>query len=130
MKEANMTDPVIATSVTDNSITFNSVNALNYTTYTGGGVLEYNQPVDLAGFTARMQIRAKLEDTAVIKELTTENGLIAINNTTKTITLNISATDTAAFSFQTAVYSLELVNGAVVTPFANGTMTLVREVTR
>jgi hypothetical protein len=130
MKEANMTDPAIATSVTQDTLTFNAVNALNYTTYTGGGVLEYNQPVDLAGFTARMQIRAKLEDTAVIKELTTENGLIAINNTTKTITLNISATDTAAFSFQTAVYSLELVNGAVVTPFANGTMSLVREVTR
>ncbi len=130
MKEVNTGEYVTATSVTANSITVNSVNALGYTTYTGGGVLEYNQPVDLAGFTARMQIRAKLEDTVVIKELTTENGLIAINNTTKTITLNISATDTAAFSFQTAVYSLELVNGAVVTPFANGTMTLVREVTR
>lgn len=130
MKEANISDPVIATSVTTDTITFNSINALNYTTYTGGGVLEYNQPVDLAGFTARMQIRQKLEDSTVIKELTTENGGITINNTTKTISLNISATDTAAFSFQTAVYSLELVNGAIVTPFANGSMTLVKEVTR
>lgn len=130
MKEVNMVDPVIATSVTQDTITFNSINALNYTTYTGGGVLEYNQPVDLTGFTARMQIRAKLEDTTVIKELTSENGLIVIDNTTKTITLNISASDTAAFTFQTAVYSLELVNGAVVTPFANGTVALIREVTR
>lgn len=130
MKEANTAEHVIATSVTQDTITFNSINALNYTTYTGGGVLEYNQPVDLAGFGARMQIRAKLEDAVVIKELTTENGLIVIDNTLKTITLNISATDTAAFTFQTAVYSLELVNGEVVTPFANGTMTLVREVTR
>lgn len=130
MKEVNTGEYITATSVTSDTITFNSVNALGYTTYTGGGVLEYNQPVDLAGFTARMQIRQKLEDTTIIKELTTENGGIVINNTTKTITLNISATDTAAFSFQTAVYSLELVSGAVVTPFAGGTMTLVKEVTR
>lgn len=130
MKEVNMTDPVLATSVTQDTVTVNSINSLNYSTYTGGGVLEYNQPVDLAGFTARMQIRQKLEDTTVIKELTTENSGVVINNTTKTISLNISATDTAAFSFQTAVYSLELVNGAVVTPFAGGTLTLVKEVTR
>lgn len=130
MKEVNTGEYITATSVTQDTITFNQVNALGYTTYTGGGVLEYNQPVNLAGFTARMQIRGKLEDTTVVKELTTENGGIVIDNTSKTITLNISATDTAAFSFQTAVYSLELVNGAVVTPFAGGSLTLVKEVTR
>lgn len=130
MKEVNMTDPVLATSVTADTVTVNSVNSLNYATYTGGGVLEYNQPVNLAGFTARMQIRQKLEDSTVVKELTTENGGIVIDNVTKTIALNISATDTAAFSFQTAVYSLELVNGAVVTPFAGGNLTLIKEVTR
>lgn len=130
MKEANMTEPVVATQVTSSTITFNSINSLNFSTYTGGGVLEYNQPVDLAGYTARMQLRQKLDDSTVIKELTTENSGIVINNTTKTITLNISAADTALFSFQTAVYSLELVNGEVVLPFANGIMTLVKEVTR
>lgn len=130
MKEANMSEPVVATTVTQDIVTFNSINALGYTAYTSGGVLEYNQPVDLMGFTARMQIRAKLDDSIIIKELTTENNLIVIDNVAKTIALNISAADTAAFNFQTAVYSLELVNGVVVTPFANGTLTLVREVTR
>lgn len=130
MKEVNTGEYLTATSVSQDTITFNQVNALGYNTYTGGGVLEYNQPVDLAGFTARMQIRGKLEDATVIKELTTENAGIVINNVTKTISLNISATDTAAFSFQTAVYSLELVNGVVVTPFAGGTLTLIKEVTR
>lgn len=130
MKEVNSEDYRIATSVTTDNITFNAVNALGYTTYTGSGVLEYNQPVDLAGFTARMQIRAKLEDAAVIHEMTTENAGIVINNTTKTIGLSISAATTATFNFQTAVYSLELVNGAVVTPFAGGNLTLVKEVTR
>jgi len=132
MKEANTGDNYLVTSeTTTNSVTFNAINALNYTTYTGGGVLEYNQPVDLTGFTARMQIRAKLDDTAVIKELTTVNGGVVINNTTKTIQLYMSATETAAFSFQSAVYSLELVSsGNEVTQLVNGTLTLVREVTR
>jgi hypothetical protein len=130
MKEINTTEPIIATAVTTDNITVNSINAINYTTYTSGGVVEYNQPVNLSGFTGRMQIRSKLEDTTVIKELTTENGGIVIDNVSKTISLNISATDTAAFSFQTAVYSLELVNGAVVTPFASGNIALIREVTR
>lgn len=130
MKEINSLDYLVVTGTTTDTVTFNSVNAINFTSYVSGGVLEYNKPVDLAGFTARMQIRAKLEDAAVIKELTTENGGIVINNTTKTIDLTISATDTAAFAFQTAVYSIELVSGSVVTPFAGGTMMLVKEVTR
>ena len=128
--DVNSDNYVIATETDTNSLTFNSINALGYTTYTGGGVLEYNQPVNLAGFTARMQLRAKLEDSTVIHEMTTENSGILINNTTKTITLQIPASTTAGFTFQTAVYSLELVNGAVVTPFAGGTFTLVKEVTR
>lgn len=132
MKEINSgsNDYYTVTDTTTNTVTFNSVNSLGYSAYTSGGVLEYNQPIDLAGYTARMQIRSKLEDTTVIKELTTENGGIVIDNTTKTITLTISATDTSAFTFASAVYSIELVNGSVVTPFAGGTMTLVKEVTR
>ena len=36
----------------------------------------------------------------------------------------------AAFTFKTAVYSLELVRGSVVTPFIYGNLTLEAEVTR
>lgn len=131
MKEANTGDNyLVASEVAANTATFNSVNALNYTTYTGGGVLEYNQPVDLTGYTARMQIRSKLEDLTVLTELTTENNRILIDNTLKTITLTIPASVTAALNFQSAVYSLELVNGSEVTPFIGGTVSLVKEVTR
>jgi hypothetical protein len=131
MKEANTGDNyLVASEVAANTATFNSVNALNYTTYTGGGVLEYNQPVDLTGYTARMQIRSKLEDLTVLTELTTENNRILIDNTLKTITLTIPANVTAALNFQSAVYSLELVNGSEVTPFIGGTVSLIKEVTR
>jgi hypothetical protein len=130
MKEVNSLDYIIATHVTTDTITFNSINSLTFGIYTGGGVLEYNQPFELGLYTARMQIRAKLEDSVVIKELTTENGGIIINNSNKTILLFISAVDTTLFTFQTAVYSLELVNGNIVLPFANGNLSLVKEVTR
>lgn len=130
MKEINSDSYVTATIVTTNNITVNSINALSYTTYTGGGVVEYNKPVDLTNMTGRMQIRQKLDDPTVIKELTSANGGIVVDNTTKTIQLLISATDTAAFTFQSAVYSLEIVNGTEITQLVNGTLTLVKEVTR
>lgn len=132
MKEINSAEVYhTVTSVTSTNVTINNINSLGYTDYTSSGVLEYNMPIDLAGFTARMQIRAKLEDDNVIHELTSENLGIALDSVTKTITLNISATTTAAFTFTTAVYSLELVSsGGVVTPFCNGSLTLVKEVTR
>jgi len=130
MKEINSDNYYIATASDTNTITVNSINALNYTSYTGSGVLEYNQPVDLAGYTARMQIRTKLDSDAVVHELTTENGGIVVNNSTKTIELSIPASTTETFNFTTGVYSIELVNGSEVTPFANGSITLVKEVTR
>ena len=130
MKEINSAEPYTATGTTADTVTINSLNSIDFTAYTSGGVLTYNEPVDLSGYTARMQLRAKLDDATVIKELTTENGGITINNTNKTITLNISAIDTSAFTFTSCVYSLELVNGAKVVPFANGNISLVKEVTR
>ena len=131
MLEVNSLDYITVTSTTTDTLTFNSINSLGFKNYVSGGVFEYNIPVDLTGFTARMQIRSKLEDPVVIHELTTENGGIEINNTTKVIELTIPATTTTGFTFNTAVYSLELASsGGIVTPFFNGTLTLVKEVTR
>ncbi len=132
MKEINSVEEYYtATDATADSVTINSLNTLGYTDYTSGGVIEYNEPIDLTGLTARMQVRAKLEDPLVILELTTENSKIAIDTVNKTITLNISATDTALLDFSSATYSLELVSsGGVVTPFCNGTLSLIKEVTR
>lgn len=132
MKEINDSENFrVATVKTVDTIELNAVNAAGYTTYTSGGVLEYYEPKDLTGYTARMQIREKIDSTTTIDELTTENGKISIDTVNKTITLTISATATAAYTFGSAVYSLEMISsGGVVVPFANGTLTLVKEVTR
>ncbi len=118
------------TEVAANTVTINAVNAFGFKDYISGGVLEYNQPVELAGLTGRMQIRGKITDAEYILELTTENGGIIIDDTAKTITIVLTAVQTAALTFASAVYSLELVSGSEVTPFLNGSISLEKEVTR
>lgn len=130
MKEINSDNYLIATLVTSSSVTFNSINSLAYNTYTSGGVLEYNQPVDLAGYTARMQIREKLTSTTVLEELTTANGKVLIDNTAKTISLVLSAQATEAYTWKTGVYSLEMEKDGVVTPLIYGNVSVDKEVTR
>ena len=113
------------------SLELNDVNSLSYTAYTSGGVIKYNKPVDLAAYTARMQIRSSLSSTASLEELTTENGKISIDTVNKTITLNLSATVTAAYSWSAGVYSLEMISPTgVVDTIAVGSVSLVKEVTR
>lgn len=130
MKEANNLDYVIASEVSSNTVTINAVNSIGFNTYTSGGVLEYNQPVDLSGVTARMQIRPKIDSDEIIDTLTTENNSIILDNTLKTITLEIDESDTALYSFKSAVYDLEIVKNNDVIPFLTGTILLTKEVTR
>lgn len=132
MTELNSTDTYHqVTATTTDTITINAVNTLAYKSYVSGGVLEYNTPVNLSGYTARMQIRSKITDTSTIAELTTENAGIVLNNVNKTILLQLPALTTAAFNFINAVYSLELISsGGQVTTLIAGNITLVKEVTR
>ena len=115
---------------TTTTVEINQVNSLAYNTYTSGGVVEFNQPVSLAGFAARMQIRETVDSPTVIHEATTQNSQISLDNTTKTIQITLLANVTQNFTFSTAVYSLELYNGFNVIPFIYGNLTLVQEVTR
>lgn len=92
---------------------------------------EPSAPVNLAGFTAKMQIRSKPESKALILELSTTNGRIILNETTGSIRLLISADDTAALSIcDKAVYDLFLYNGTVKTPVLTGNVIIVETVTK
>ncbi len=130
MTEANALENIVATSVTSDTATFNDINAVGFKDYVSGGILSYYAPVDLTGMTARMQLREKLTSTATLLELTTENAMLMLNNSTKTITINIPAATTQLLTFKTAVYSLEMVSGSVVIPLIHGTITLDSEITR
>lgn len=132
MKDINSSETYhVATLVDANSIELNSVNAVGYAAYTSGGIIEYNEPVDITSYTARMQIREKIESVDFIDEYTTQLGTLVVDAVAHTISIVIPAATTAAYTFNQVVYSLELESpGGVVTPFANGQITLVKEVTR
>ena len=83
----------------------------------------------LAGYTARMQVRKDVAASAALIELTTENGRIVINPDTGTVSLTISAADTAALQFS-GIYDLELIGAtAVVERLLQGLFNLDENVT-
>jgi hypothetical protein len=87
-------------------------------------------PVDLSGYTARMQIRQSVASTDTLLELTTEDGGITLGGTDGTITLAIDAADTAAVTWTSGVWDLEMVIGDSVTRLLYGRIKVSKEVTR
>ena len=120
-----------ATVLTSATLALNDVNSLEFTAYTSGGTVIYYTPVDLASYTARMQIRNTETAATILFSLTTEDSRIAIDNTAKTITLTISAVDTAAITFAAGVFDLELVSpSGVVTQLLKGNIVVEEEITK
>lgn len=88
-------------------------------------------PVDLTGYTARMQAREKIDDDDPFLELTTANSRITIDGPAGLVTLIFPAATTAALTKYSGFYDLELVNGAgKVERLIYGTFVIRREVTR
>ncbi len=88
-------------------------------------------PVDLTGCTARMQIRPTIPSATVHTSITTENGGITLGGVAGTVLLTMTATQTAALSFTTAVYDLEVAwADGTVRRIVYGPVTLSPEVTR
>jgi hypothetical protein len=88
-------------------------------------------PIDLTGYTARMQVREKVSSTATLLSLTTENGGIALGGAAGTIAVTAAATLTDDITTKRGVYDLELVSsGGVVTRLIEGCVTISPEVTR
>lgn len=122
-------DYVTATVIDSNTIELNGVNSAGFKAYVSGGVLQYNTPVDLTGYSARMSIKDKIGGTELFS-LTSVDGRIALDSAKKTITLNVVATDTAAITWKKGVYDLELVSGGgVVSALLSGAVYVTKEVT-
>ena len=88
-------------------------------------------PIDLTGYTARMQFRSSVTSSTILATATTENGKITLGGALGTIVITFSATDTTAFEFVSAVYDLELVSSSgFVTRLLEGGVEVSKEVTR
>lgn len=121
-------DYYVATVTGADALTLNEVNSSDFKAWTSGGYIQYNTPKDLAGHSARMLIKDKVGGTTLL-ELSDANHRIVLDNTTKTITLNISAADTEQITWKKGVYDLELIDGDVVTALLYGAVTVTKEVT-
>lgn len=88
--------------------------------------------ITISGYTARMQIRQKIDSTTVLMLLTTENGGVEINPTAGTVLIIASPAQTASLSAGKYVYDLELIETATgaVTKILQGNLTVRAEVTR
>jgi len=117
-----------ATYISADTFSLNAVNAAGFTAYASGGVLQYNTPQDFASYTARMTIKNAIGGTALVT-LTDASGL-TLDNTNKTIGIQITAVLTAALSAGTGVYDLEMVSTlGVVTKILTGDVLILGEVT-
>lgn len=113
------------------NVTLNTVNATEYDTYTSGGYLQYYTPVDLAGYSARMDIKNRIGGTELLSITSgAPDNRIVLDNANHTITITIAAADTAALTFSKGYYDLELESGSgIVTTLFSGVVTVTKEVT-
>jgi hypothetical protein len=90
-----------------------------------------NNPVDLTGYVARMQVRSSYSDPEVQLNLSTENGAIVLGDTLGTITITGSATSTDDIKVRAGVYDVEVqASDGTVTRLVQGKVRISPEVTR
>lgn len=121
---------LVAEVVDENTIIAVNTNALEFSTYVSGGVIAYNEPVNLNGYSARMHIRESFPG-PIVASLTSDGGEIVIDPVNFTISREIAATVSAAFEFKKGVYDLELYNAdGYVIKLDSGKVEVADEVTR
>lgn len=92
-----------------------------------------NLAINLTGYSARMQIREKVESTSTIYSASTTgvSPAIVITAGSGLVVLTIPAATTAGFTFKKAVFDLEIESSSgIVTRLVKGTIILDKEVTR
>jgi len=88
-------------------------------------------PVDLTGYSARMQAKDKHKTScAPIINITTENGGISLGGEAGTIELLVSAVDTEEIYPKEYVYDIELVSSDFVYRLLEGKFIVTPEVTK
>jgi hypothetical protein len=89
-----------------------------------------SSPINLTGYTARMQVRPRASSGYAYLTLTSPSGGLTLGGTTGTITILVDGSVTSAIPAGNYVYDLEVVNGAYVDKVMGGDFTLSAEVTR
>jgi hypothetical protein len=102
-------------------------------------VLEYDWtaestglPIDLTGYTSKLQIRARPGNDVLLQELSTTNGRIVLGGTAGTITVTFLPIDTSAGIWFNGFYDLFITRTATneTTRVAKGLITVMHSVTQ
>ena len=117
------------TVLSSSTVELNEVNSTGYRAYTSGGYLVYYTPVSLAGATASFQIRDPIDSATALVSKTQASG-IAIDDTLKTITITLPATETDDYTFESGEAELEITIGGVVTQLLRRHVVVEAEVAR
>lgn len=91
-----------------------------------------NTPVDITGYTFRMQIRESIDSALVLAEFTSETGEFYLEDPAAGIfALEVPSTKTEEFTFESGVYDIECIfPDGRVSRIIEGKVSLSREVTR
>ena len=120
-----------ATVVSATQIQFNEISAAAFGKHqAGSGYLAWLTPHTLTGYTARMQIKDRIGGTVLASLTSLPGGGIVLDDAGKVIEITITAEQSEAFAWTSAVYDLELVSAAgKVTPLLEGAASVSGEVT-
>jgi hypothetical protein len=118
------------------NVTIASASASNFTvtnaatgTYISGGIA--TAPVNVVGYTARMQLRSLPSDPTAVLTLTSAAGEISVTGAAGQFDVHATATQTGAIDEGTYYYDIEITSqGGIVTRLAQGQIVVTPEVTR
>ncbi len=111
--------------------------AYNFTIYAGSTFYQRinwsdscDEPIDLTGYTAKLEAKYSISDADPFLSLTTENGGITLGGSAGTVEINADAAATLALTAGVGVYDLQMTSGAgVVDYLLQGKMTVQKMVT-
>jgi hypothetical protein len=97
-------------------------------TYISGGLA--TSPVNVTGYTAKMQLRSLPQDANAVLTLTSAAGEITVGGVNGQFDVHATAAQTGAIDEGTYYYDIEITSAGIVTRLAQGQIVVTPEVTR
>lgn len=89
---------------------------------------DLTSPVDITGYTARLQIRRSIKDTGTpMLNLTSPSGGLVVDGPNGTVSALATPTQTAAVAFGSCYWEVEITNGTNTYTLDSGLMTVERQ---
>lgn len=126
--QLNTEYPVVASVIDQDTIEVNKLVICCDRPYQGQGVIIFNKPCDLTGFTARASIRPAINSSKVLYEW----SQVIVDTLQHAFILTIPADITATFNWSKAIYDLEAIspNGEVFSIISPSQVLVEQEVTK